>query len=269
MRQCTSLFVIVFAATGSSIAATAHASVMVESSRRTTWALAGTTDDGGGIDTDTSTALGPLVLTSSMGPTDFFVESSVSLVSSSTASGISGTINLAQRGLDDSYNGMMDRYLAWVWVDHVMTFVLDMPTPYRMEVSTLSSTWGVPPIYGLAIAPGAWNSPDDGGISFVDAVAQPVSGTSVGAGVLAPGRYTAFYRFTSASFGPNTFDLSTASLAYSLTIPAPGAGVMLALAGTIAAGRRRSHDEANRCQTRERRVYIPGRHGRCAADLRR
>jgi hypothetical protein len=67
----------------------AHASVIVESSRRTTWALAGTTDDGGGIDTDTSTALGPLGLTSSMGPTDFFfVESSVSLVSSSTASGI-------------------------------------------------------------------------------------------------------------------------------------------------------------------------------------
>lgn len=239
MLDRVNLWTLALAAAGGSFATSAHASVIVESSRRTTWALAGTTADGGGIDTDTSTALGPLVLTSSMGPTDFFVESSVSLASSSTASGFSGTIDLAQRGLDDSYYGIVDRYLAAVWVDHVMTFVVDAATPYRMEVSTLSSTWEVPPIYGLAIAAGAWNSLDEGGISFVDAAFQPISGTAVSQGVLAPGRYTVFYRFTSAYFGPNTFDLSTASLAYSLTIPAPSAGVMLALAVGVAVRRRR------------------------------
>lgn len=233
------LCVLALATAAGSFETSVHASVIVESSRRTTWAAAGTTNDGGGVDTDTSTTLGPLVLTSSMGPTDFLVESSVSLASSSTASGISGTINLAQRGLDDSYAGFVDRYLAWVWVDHVMTFVVDTPTTYRMEVSTLSSTWEVPPIYGLAIAPGAWNSLDEGGISFIAAVEQPVSGTSVATGVLAPGRYTAFYRFTSAYFGPNTFDLSTTSLTYSLTIPAPGSAMLLAFGGAIAARRRR------------------------------
>lgn len=232
--------VLALATAAGSFETSAHALVIVESSRRTTWALAGTTNDGGGVDTDTSTALGPLVLTSSMGPTDFLVESSVSLTSSSTASGINGTIDLAQRGLDDSYYGIADRYLAWVWVDHVMTFVVDTPTPYRMEVSTLSSTWEVPPIYGLAIASGAWNSLDEGGIPFIATVEQPVSGTSVATGVLAPGRYTVFYRFTSAYFGPNTFDLSTASLSYSLTIPAPGVATLLAFGGAIAARRRRS-----------------------------
>jgi hypothetical protein len=219
----------------------AQASVVVESSRRTTLALAGIPEDGGGVDTDTSTATGPLTLGSAMGPTQFNIEASVQLTSNSSVSGISGVIDLRQRGFDDSYYGLIsDRWLAWVWVDHVMTFVVDTPTSYRMEVSSLSSTWEVPPIYGLAIAAGSWNSLDDSGISFVDAVSQPISGAAVSQGVLAPGRYTAFYRFTSAYFGPNTFDLSTASLAYSLTIPAPSAGAVLALVGTIAARRRRS-----------------------------
>jgi hypothetical protein len=222
------------------LTAAAHASVVLESSRRTTWAVAGTPGDGGGVDTDTSLAIGPLTLTSSMGPTDFTVQSTVTMISSSSALGMSGSVSLSQRGLDDSYSGYLDRFVATVWVDHVMTFVVDVPTPYRLEVSTLSSTWEVPPIYGLAIAAGSWNSLDDSGISFVDAVSQPVSGAAVSQGVLAPGRYTAFYRFTSAYFGPNTFDLSTASLAYSLTIPAPSAGAVLALVGTIAARRRRS-----------------------------
>lgn len=222
------------------LATAAHASVVVESSRRTTLALAGIPEDGGGLDTDSSTATGPLTLGSAMGPTQFNIEASVQLTSNASASGISGVIDLRQRGFDDSYSGSIsDRWLAWVWVDQVMTFVVDTPTSYRMEVSTLSSTWEVPPIYGLAIAAGAWNSLDDSGISFVDAAFQPVSGTAVSQGVLAPGRYTAFYRFTSAYFGPNTFDLSTASLAYRLTIPAPSAGALLALAGTIAARRRR------------------------------
>ncbi len=220
-------------------ALSAHASVIVESSTRTTWAVAGTQDTGGGVDTDTSLAIGPLTLTSGMGPTDFFAESSVTMVSDSSTLGISGFLNLSQRGLDEGYLGYLDRFVAAVWVDHIMTFIVDIPTPYRMEVSTLSSTWEVPPIYGLAIAAGAWNSLDDSGISFVDAVAQPVSGTSVGAGVLAPGRYTAFYRFTSAYFGPNTFDLSTASLSYSLTIPAPGSAMLLPLGVAMAARRRR------------------------------
>jgi uncharacterized protein (TIGR03382 family) len=222
------------------IASTANASIVVESSRRTTWALAGTADDGGGLDTVTSTALGPLSLTSRMGPTDFFVEAGVVLDSLSNAGGMSGTVNLTQRGFDDLHYGVVpDRYLAWIWVDHVMTFTVDRPTAYVMQVGTASSTWEVPPIYGLAIAAGAWRSLEDDGLSFLDAAEQPATGVSSRAGVLTPGRYTAFYRFTSAYFGPNSFDLSTGSLSYSLTIPAPGAATLLAASGLAAMRRRR------------------------------
>ncbi|MDX2148093.1 MAG: hypothetical protein SFZ23_11280 [Planctomycetota bacterium] len=220
------------------LAANTDASVIVESSRRTTWAIAGTRDTGGGVDTDTSSALGPVTLSSSMGPTEFVVESSVTMASSSSSLGISGSVDLSQRGLDDSYFGFLDRYIAAVWVDHVMTFVIDEPTPYRMEVRTASSSWELAPIYGLILAAGAWNSLDDDGLSYFDAVFQPVSGLAVTEGVLLPGRYTTFYRFTSAYFGPNTFDLSNAALDYRLTVPSPGAGATFAL-GVLAGVRRR------------------------------
>lgn len=217
----------------------ASASVVVESSFRATWALAGTSDTGGGLDTDSSSAIGPLTLSSSMGPTEFTVESSVTMVSCSSALGISGSISLSQRGLDDGYSGYLDRFVAYGSVSHTMTFVVDVPTPYRMEVVTLSSTWEVQPIYGLAIAAGVATSLDDGSTVVLHQVVPPVIGASCTEGILQPGRYTGLFFFSSAYFGPNAFDLSTASLAYSLTIPTPSASIVLAVAG-FACARRRS-----------------------------
>ncbi len=223
MLRRVNRFVLALATVNGSLSTSAPASVTIESSSRTTWAVAGTPDDGGGIDSDTSTTLGPLTLASSMGPTEFLVESSVSLESSSSASGISGAVTLAQVGYDESV--IFSRYMAFVWVDHLLTFVVETPTPYRMQVSTLSSTWELPPIFGLGVAAGAVSSYDawqGGWVSLIDNVTPPTSGTNVSEGVLSPGQYTVLFGFTSAYFGPNTFDLSTASLTYSFAISAPG-----------------------------------------------
>lgn len=228
-------------ATGT-LAAAAHASVIVESSRRTTLALAGTPKDGGGVDTDTSTALGPLTLSSNMGPTRLGIFASITHQSVSSPAGIAGTVNLSQIGFEDT-NGVFLWGVAHGSASHAMTFVLETPTPFRMTMRTVSSTWELPQIYGLAIAAGVATSFDGGSTVVLHQVYQPVSGTSVAEGLLPPGRYTALFYFTSAAFGPNTLDLSTASLAYSLTIPAPSAGALLAVAG-VACARRRSRTRA-------------------------
>lgn len=222
-----------FGLAAAALAPAAHASVIVETARRTVVAYAG-----GQSETRHHIGVGAVTQDASAEYPERGVLASVTHHSVISNSGMSGAASLAQRGLDE-LSAPTESYMGIVWIDNVMTFVVDSPTPYTMEVSTLSSTWDVVPLYGLIIAAGAWSSPDDGGISYVDLVVQPTSGTAVSQGVLAPGRYTAFYRFTTAYFGPNTFDLSTASLSYSLTIPAPGAGLLLAASGMIAVRRRR------------------------------
>jgi hypothetical protein len=227
------LCVLALATAAGSFETSAHASVIVETARRTVVAYAG-----GQSETRHHIGVGAVTHDASAEYSERGVLASVTHHSVISNSGMSGAASLSQRGLDE-LSAPTVSYMGIVWIDNVMTFVVDSPTPYTMEVSTLSSTWDVVPLYGLIIAAGAWSSPDDGGISYVDLVVQPTSGTAVSQGVLAPGRYTAFYRFTTAYFGPNTVDLSTASLSYSLTIPAPGSAMLLAFGGVIAARRRR------------------------------
>lgn len=228
------LCVLALAAAAGSSASSAHALVSIETSRRTITAYAS-----GQSDTRSSPDLGAVTLEASAQSPEWDTSAAVTHHSVLMPTEMSGTVSLAQRGLDEIY-APSERYIAWVSIDNVMTFNVDAPTPYAMELRTISSTWDIPPIYGLIIASGAWNYPDDGGIThYVDGVSPPHSGSIASQGVLAPGRYTAFFRFTTAFFGPNTYDLSAAALSYSLTIPAPASAPLLAFAGAIAARRRR------------------------------
>lgn len=219
-----------------STSALASAGVVVESSYRSTYAFI--TDYNVGIQTDhrESVALGPLTLRSTVGPTIHTIFADITLDSSSSELGMSGNVNLAQRGLDTAY---MSPLIAWTQTDHVMTFTVDTPTPYRMEITTHSSTWNWPPLYGLSIARGVWISLEDPGISFLDSVAQPPAGTEAREGVLLPDQYTAFYRYTTANFGPGTFELTTASHSYNLAVPSPGPIALAAPGAWLAARRRR------------------------------
>lgn len=216
----------------------AHGSVTVESSNRRTLAAVDVSESGALVDSDSSGAVGDLLLQSSIVSPEWHNFAEVTLNSSSSAAGMTGVADLAQTGFDP-FSTPFSRFTAVSRVDHVMTFFLDEATAYRMSVGTVASTWDVPSIYGLAIAQGAWTSLDDDGLTLLDSVAQPLSGTAAREGVLAPGRYTAFYRFTTEFFGPNTLDLSTASLTYSLSIPAPGGAASLLPVGLLAARRRR------------------------------
>ena len=148
------------------------------------------------------------------------------------ASGIRGTAAIDFH----AYAGPSPSIPGGVGMQHEMFFTVDTPTPFLLSIEV---TGNLEELFAQGMPVGAALLGSDESL-VADVLPLSWGGPLNASGTLAPGTYRAVYGFEAFAGGDTgTGGRFAGNVHFNITIPTPGAAVMLGLGGLLAARRRR------------------------------